>query len=241
MTERDAARLLEWNGTPLSCHLMLPAGTAGAARAPQPGRPAHRAGRPLHHRVRHLGRAQLPGRVRGRGRRGARRRTSGTTSSGSSRRTSRRWPSGTSALHVGQSGGELQRDRRPPAGRPVLRRPPQPWPPAPPRRVGQLAGLPGLADRAPLRHGAPVRHHPGHRHAVLHDQHRGRGRPGRRDTPGRAAPRPTRRPGTGSRRGGSSWPTRSASTCMPTCCRSRTSPAYLPPFLLRPDRAMTVA
>ena len=33
----------------------------------------------------------------------------------------------------------------------------------------------------------------------------------------------------------------SASSSTRTCCRSRTSPAVLPPFLLRPDRAMTIA
>ena len=32
-----------------------------------------------------------------------------------------------------------------------------------------------------------------------------------------------------------------ASTSTPTCCRSRTSPAALPPFLLRPDRVLTLA
>ena len=33
MTEREAARLLEWNGAPLSCHLMLTRGTAGDGSA----------------------------------------------------------------------------------------------------------------------------------------------------------------------------------------------------------------
>ena len=53
--------------------------------------------------------------------------------------------------------------------------------------------------------------------------------------------RVSRRHGIGSRRGGGSWPTRSASICIPTCSRSRTSPAILPPFLLAPNRAMTMA
>ena len=30
MRERDAVALLGWDGSPLSCHLMLTAGTAGA-------------------------------------------------------------------------------------------------------------------------------------------------------------------------------------------------------------------
>ena len=42
-------------------------------------------------------------------------------------------------------------------------------------------------------------------------------------------------------RGARSCATRSGSTCTRTSCRSRTSRPYLPPFLLRPDRAMTLA
>jgi len=37
MTERDAARLLEWNGTPLSCHLMLSAGPRASVGLLSPG------------------------------------------------------------------------------------------------------------------------------------------------------------------------------------------------------------
>ncbi len=68
MTEREAVRLLGWDGTPLSCHLMLSGGTAGHVRAAQSGRPADRARRPVHRRIRDLGRPHLPGRVPGRGR-----------------------------------------------------------------------------------------------------------------------------------------------------------------------------
>ncbi len=114
MTEREAVRLLDWNGMPLSCHLMLIERPAGVARAAQPGRPADRARRPVHRRLRDLGRAELPGRLRGRGRRRAAGRRSATTSSGSSARTSRRSPSGTARCAIGQTGGALQEiiDRR---------------------------------------------------------------------------------------------------------------------------------
>ena len=39
MTERDAVALLGWDGTPLSCHLMLTAGARAPVRAAQPRRP----------------------------------------------------------------------------------------------------------------------------------------------------------------------------------------------------------
>ena len=43
MTERDAARLLEWSGTPLSCHLMLTAGPRASFGLLSPGdRPIER-------------------------------------------------------------------------------------------------------------------------------------------------------------------------------------------------------
>ncbi len=90
-------------------------------------------------------------------------------------------------------------------------------------------------------HGLPGRHHPGHRDRLLHDEHRGRHRPRRRG-PARGASRPaTRRRGRGSRRAAGSWPTPSASSSTRTSCRSRTCAAHLPPFLLRPDLAMTMA
>jgi hypothetical protein len=43
MTEREAVRLLDWNGSPLSCHLMLSAGPRAALGLPSPGdRPIER-------------------------------------------------------------------------------------------------------------------------------------------------------------------------------------------------------
>ena len=132
-------------------------------------------------------------------------------------------------------------DHRPPAGRPVLRDLPQPRPPAPPRRVGELAGLARLDGGAALRDGAAGRHHPGHGHAAgsRPTSRTGSRSPTRRC--GRRSQPATRRRGRGSRRAGRSCATRWASTSTPTCCRSRTSRPWLPPFLLRPDRAMTLA
>ena len=68
---------------------------AGAARAAQPRRPPDRARRPVHRRVRDLGRAQLPGGLGRRRTPPSCRTASATTSTGSWRRTSRRSPSGT--------------------------------------------------------------------------------------------------------------------------------------------------
>jgi hypothetical protein len=46
MTEREAVRLLEWDGTPLSCHLMLTAGPRASLGLLSPGdRPIERGDR----------------------------------------------------------------------------------------------------------------------------------------------------------------------------------------------------
>ena len=221
MTEREAVRLLDWNGMPLSCHLMLTAGPRATPRAAQPGRPADRARRPVHGRLRHLGRAQLPGGLRGRGRGRAAgrdrrlRRAAGRAVLRGRRRVVRGAP------HRPDRRG-APRDRRSPAGRPVLRGLPQPGPPDPPRRMGQLADLPGLDGRAALGDGLPGRHHPGDRHATTS---RPTSRTASRWPTRRCALRsrpPTRPPGSGSRRAAGSWPTRSASSSTRTSCRSRT-------------------
>ncbi len=238
MTEREAVRLLDWNGDPLSCHLMLTAGPRATPRPAQPRRPADRARRPVHGRVRDLGRAQLPGRVR-------RRRTptscpppSPTTSTASWRRTSRRSPSGTRRLRVGQTGGHAVRDHRPAPRRPVLRHLPQPGPPDPPRRVGQLTVLrrdspielrSGMAFQVDIIPATGTR--------LLHDQHRGRRRARRRGPARRRSRPPTRTRGRASRRGARSWrrardraPPRRPAVLEParrTCrrsCSGRTTP-----------------
>ena len=206
---------------------------ARRARAAEPGRPADRARRPVHHRVRHLGRADLPRRLAS-----SRTPTSCRTAigdyvdrlvgpvlrrgrgvvRGAARRPGRRRAPG---------------DHRPPPRRPVLRHLAQPGPPAPPRRVGQLAGLARLDGRAAVGHGDAGRHHPGHRHALLHDQHRGRDRARRRRAAGGvrrrvpggvgADPGPPR---VHARRAGHRPPPRRAAALEPRRC--------LPPFLLRP-------
>ena len=74
---------------------MLTRRAARLARAAQPRRSADRARRPVHGRVRDLGRAELPGRLRRRGCRASCRTGSATTWTGSSGPTSRPSPSGT--------------------------------------------------------------------------------------------------------------------------------------------------
>ena len=93
---------------PLSCHVMLTAGPRATLGLLSPSDRADRARRPVHDRVRDLGRADLPGRLRRRGcgrppgrhrrlRRAPRR-----------ARTSRAVAEWYEALHVGQTGGTLQ-------------------------------------------------------------------------------------------------------------------------------------
>ncbi len=64
MTEHEAVRLLDWDGSPLSCHLMLIERCTRVTWAAQPERSGDRARGPVHSCVRYLGRAQLPRGVR---------------------------------------------------------------------------------------------------------------------------------------------------------------------------------
>ena len=112
-------------------------------------------------------------------------------------------------------------------GRPrrsVLRDLPQPRAPDRPRRMDQLAVRGRIDRRAPLGDGVPGGRHPGHRHRLLHDQHRGRRRARRRVAAGRVRQRPTPRPGRGSWRVGGSCANHSGSSCTTTSCRSPISP-----------------
>ena len=203
MTEREAVRLLEWNGAPLSCHLMLTAGPRARFGLLSPGdRPIER-GDPLTTAFGIWGAlncragfvveesSELPDEI-DRLRRAARR----PVLHGRRRvvRGAARRPGGRRAAG----------DRRPPPRRPVLRHLPQPGPPAPPRRVGELTGVRRLDGRAAVRDDAPVRHHPGDRHAVLHDQHRGRTGVGGRVHSERRSPARTPKPGPASRPAGGS-------------------------------------
>ena len=98
-----------------------------------------------------------------------------------------------------------------------------------------------LDDRAPLGDGLPGRHHPGDRHRLLHDQHRGRHRARRRRRCAARSRRATRTPGRGSRRARRSWRDALGIELHPGRAASFSNlPAWLPPFLLRADRAMTM-
>ena len=107
--------------------------------------------------------------------------------------------------------------------------------------MGQLADLRGLDDRAALRDGVPGRRHPGDRD-----------RPTSRRTSRTASRSPTRRSATSSRpRYPAAWARIEARRRFmadalgielhPDVLPFSNIPAYLPPFLLRPDRAMTLA
>ena len=195
---------------------------ARRVRPAQPGRPADRARRPVHHGLRDLGRADLPGRLRGRGRRRAARRRSTTTSSGWWARTSPRSPSGT---------GRCASARRAVRSKTIIA-----------RRLGDpFFGIflnPGHQIHldewvnSPISPGSTIELRsgmalqvdiiPATGTDVLHDQHRGRDRPGRRHAAGRARAALSR-PVAASSAGAASWRPRSASICIPTSSRSRTS------------------
>ena len=208
---------------PLSCHLMLTAGPRASFGLLSPGdRPIERGDRfTVAFGV--WGALDCRAGLRGRGRGRAAGRRSGTTSSGSWRPTSRRSPSGTARCASARPAARSTTIIDAPAGRPVLRHLPQPRPPDRPRRVGQLADRGRLDGRAPVRDGVPGRRHPGHRHRLLHDQHRGRRGARRRDRCAPRSPPATRPPGRGSRRAGGSCANRSGSSSTTTSCRSRTS------------------
>ncbi len=200
MTEREAVRLLEWNGMPLSCHLMLTAGPRATLGLLSPGdRPIERGDRftvafgvwgALDCRAGFVveDATELPA-------------ASATTSSASS---------APYFEAVAEWYGALRDrpDRRRAATTSSMRHLGDPFfgiflnP-------GHLIGLDEwinspiaarLDRRAPVRDGVPGRRHPGDRDGLLHDQHRGRRRARRRRHCARRSPPATRRPGRGSRR-----------------------------------------
>ena len=134
--ERDAVALLGWDGTPLSCHLMLTAGPRAAFGLLSPGDRRDRARRPVHGGVRYLGRTQLSGRVRGRGCRAASR--DDPRLRGSARRAvlrrGRRVVRGAADRCDGR---RAPRHHRAPSRRPVLRHLPEPGPPDRARAAGE--------------------------------------------------------------------------------------------------------
>ena len=134
------------------------------------------------------------------------------------------------------------RDHRPPARRPVLRHLPQPGPPDPPRRVGQLADLAGLDDRAPVR-AWRSRSTSSRRPArdLLHDEHRGRHRARRRVAARRRSRAAIPAPGRGSQARRAFMAEALGIELHPDVLPFSNIPAYLPPFLLRPDRVLSMA
>ena len=178
MTEHEAVRLLEWNGWPLSCHLMLTAGPRATYGLLSPS------DRPIERGDRFTTAFGIWGAL--------------TCRAGFVVETADELPEPIrdyvdrlvapyfaaiaewyGAMRIGVTGAELHDDHRPSPRRPVLRHLPQPGAPAPPRRVGQLADRGRLEHRAALRDGVPGRRHPGDRDRVLHDEHRGWHRPRR--------------------------------------------------------------
>ncbi len=173
MTEREAVRLLEWNGAPLSCHLMLTAGPRARFGLLSPGdRPIER-GDPLTTAFGIWGALNC--------RAGFVVEDASELPDGIADYVERlvapyftavvEWYE---ALHVGQVGGALQAivDRH--LGDPFFGIFLNPGHQLHLDEWVELAGVPRLDDRAAVRDDAAVRHHPGDRHAVLHDQHRGR-------------------------------------------------------------------
>ena len=224
MTEQEAVRLLEWNGMPLSCHLMLTAGPRASLGLLSPERPPHRARRPVHRRLRRLGRVNCrAGFVVG-GRSGAARRDRRLRRRGSSAPTSRRWSSGTGRFASARPAASSRRSSTaasatPSSGSSSTRG----------TRSTSTSGStrrwrPGLEVELAVGHGAAGRHHPGDRHRLLHHQHRGRHRPRRREPARTSSPPPTPRRGGGSRRAAASCRRARASSCTPTCSPSPTSP-----------------
>ena len=114
--------------------------------------------------------------------------------------------------------------------------------PDPPRRMGELADL-GRARTIELRSGMAFQVDiiPATGHGLLHDEHRGRDRAGRRRRCGRRSP--PRYPAAWAR---IQARRRFMSDALgidlhPDVLPFSNIPAYLPPFLLRPDVVMTVA
>ena len=225
MTEREAVRLLDWDGSPLSCHLMLTSGPAGHARPAQPRRPA-----------RSNGATGSPPRSAS----GAR----STAAPASWSRTPSELPAGIEDYverlvgpyfeAVGRVVRGAARSARPAAtlqaivdrhlGDPFFGIFLNPGPPDPPRRMGQLADLAGL--EVELRSGMAFQVDiiPATGTDYFTTNIEDGDRPRRRGA-ARPSSRPaTRRPGRGSRRAARSCAKRSGSTSTRTCCRSPTSP-----------------
>ena len=240
MTEREAVALLGWNGWPLSCHLMLTAGPRATFGLLSPGdRPIER-GDPFTTAFGIWGaltcRAgfvvedadELPDAIRDYVDRLV----------GPYFAAIAAWYA---ALRIGQTGGALQAIIDEHLGDPffgIFLNPGHQihldeWVDSPIFR--------GSTDRASIGHGPPGRRHPGNRHRVLHDEHRGRDRPGRRRAAGRSSRGAI--PDLWSRveRRRAFMSASLGIDLHPDVLPLSNIPAVLSPFLLRPDHAMSIA
>ncbi len=222
MTEREAVRLLDWNGMPLSCHLMLTSGPRATLGLLSPGdRPIERGDRftvafgiwgALNCRAGFVveDADELP----------ADRRDYVERLVGPYFEAVAEWYM---ALRIGQTGGALHEiiDRR--LGDPffgIFLNPGHQiqldeWVNSPISPGSTIELRSGMAFQVDIIPATGTR--------LLHDEHRGRDRP-RRPTPPRGLRgAPTRAPGGGSRPAAGSCATRSGSSSTRTCCPSPTS------------------
>ena len=153
---------------PLSCHLMLTAGPRATLGLLSPSDRVDRARRPVHDRVRGLGRADLPGRLRRRRRVGAARRRSATTSTGSWRPTSRRSPSGTRPCAWARRAARSRPSSTATSATRSSGSSSTPGTCSTSTSGWHSPVAPGLDDRAAVGLGDAGRRHPGHGHALLH-------------------------------------------------------------------------
>ena len=207
-------------------------------RAAQSGRPADRAGRSLHHRLRDLGRAQLPGRLRRRGRRRAAATAPPTTSSDWSRPTSRRSPSGTarctSARSVASCSGSSTATSAtrssaststPATSCTSTSGSTRPCSPARRSSCAPAWRCSATSSRPPARRTSRRTSRTASRWPTSRC--------------GRSWRRPTRGRGSASRRGAGSWRDALGIDLHADVLPLSNLAGHLPPFLLRPDRAMT--
>ena len=221
MTEQEAVRLLRWNGTPLSCHLMLTAGPRASLGLLSPGdRPIERGDRfttafgiwgALNCRAGFVveDASELPAGIRDYMERLV----------GPYFEAVAAWYA---ALHVGQTGGTLQAiiDRH--LGDPFFGIFLNPG-----HQIGLdewVAPRSGRAPRSSSARGWRSRSTSSRRPGRTTSRRTSRtGSPSRTRPCGRRSRSATPTRGPASRHADGSWPRRSASTCTRTCCRSRTS------------------
>ena len=222
MRERDAVALLGWDGSPLSCHLMLTAGERARLGLLSPGdRPIER-GDPFTTAFGIWGsltcRAGFVDGRRGRaaGRHPRLRRTS------SSGRTSRRSPSGTRRSMSGRSAGRCRPSSI--ATSATRSSGSSSTPATRSRSTSGSTRRSGPARRSSCARGRRCRSTSSRRPGARGSRPTSR-TPSRWPTPGsgRPSPRRIRMRGTGSRRDDRSWPRPWVSSSTPTSCRSRTS------------------